>query len=253
MRLILLFAALLSITTMAAETAKPSLAQAASQRLLAERIAKTYVWRGLEPSSADAKKQYADSSKLFEKQLADLKTASKGDAELSDNYALLDQLWGEFKTLTAAPTTKEGARQMSEQSEELAWIAQKGSQLIESHGNAESKPVLWAENIATLSQRLAKIYLLQGYGVKLGFLPKDLAAARAEFDTLSKTLKAIPNNSSMQVGRLGLMDSQWFFFQQAIDELSRKNDDPQLRKNVITTSERIYELAQELANGYQKH
>ncbi|WP_179958173.1 hypothetical protein [Chitinimonas arctica] len=252
MRLPVLILALFSLSCLAAETVKPSLEQAASQRLLAERIAKTYAWRGLEPSNAEARKQYDEAAKLFEKQLQELKTASKPDAELSENYALLEQLWADYKTLTAAPATREGAKSLSEQSEELAWIAQKGSQLIEARGNAEFKPLRMAEDIATVSQRLAKIYLLQSYGVKLGFLPKDLAAARAEFETLSKGLKALPGNSQSQKGRLSLMDSQWFFFQQAIDELAKKNDDPQLRRNVITTSERIYEIAQELANGYQR-
>ncbi len=83
------------------------------------------------------------------------------------------------------------------------------------------------------------------------FLAKDLASARLQFDNLSKQLWALPNNTPSIKGQLDLIKSQWFFFQQAIDELGKNNADPQLQHNVITTSERIFQIATDLAVSYQ--
>jgi len=248
MRLIALLCLALS-ASLAFASEPPSLAQAASERMLAERLAKTYAWRALEPASREARAQYEAASKRFEQQLAALRTASRGDAELDDNYALLDQLWGDYKTQTAATATPEGAKALADASEEVAWIAQKGSQLIEQRSNTLARTASMAQDIATLSQRLAKIYLLECYGTKRNFLKKDLVEARAAFDTLDARLKAAPNTQSRKE-LIALMDSQWFFFQQAIDELAKNNADPQLRHNVITTSDHIADVASELAASY---
>ncbi len=240
-----------ALSTAAFAADKPSLAQAASEKMLAERIAKTYVQRGFEPANSDYATQYQKASEQFERQLESLRAASKSDKDLTENYDLLAQLWEDYKKLTAAPTTHEGAAQLADLSEELAWIAQKGSAMIEALGSSEARPVRISEDIATVSQRLAKIYLLQSYGAKRNFLPKDLAAARAEFVALDNQLKAEPDRPCIKT-RLALLDSQWVFFQQAIDALANNDNDPQLRHNVITTSERIFQVAEDLASNFQR-
>ena len=248
-RFVLICLALSSCLAFAADA--PSLAQAASERMLAERLAKTYAWRALEPNSREAQAQYEAASKLFTQQLATLRAASHGNADLDENYALLEQLWGDYKAQTAATPTPEGAKALADASEEVAWIAQKGSQMIEQRSNAGARTARVAQDVATLSQRLAKIYLLECYGTKRNFLKKDLIDARAEFDMLDAQLKAASNTNSRK-GLVALMDSQWFFFQQAIDELAKNNAEPQLRRNVITTSDHIAEVAAELATSYQR-
>lgn len=244
-----LAALLLSFAIYAAE---PALAQAPAQQMLAERIARAYATLALEPGNADAKRQLGDAVQRFERQLGELRQASKGQAELSENYDLLNQLWQDYKRLVGAPPSRDGATKLSELSEEVAWIAQKGAQLAEQQSGGAHRAVRLAEDAATLSQRLAKIYLLQALGVNKGFLPKDLAAARTEFEQISKQLKALPGNSQSIKGQIALMDSQWFFFQQAIDELAANRSDRQLQRNVQTTSERIHEVATGLAASFAK-
>ncbi|MFC4158048.1 type IV pili methyl-accepting chemotaxis transducer N-terminal domain-containing protein [Chitinimonas lacunae] len=242
-------ALLLSLAVYAAD---PALSQAPAQRMLAERIGRAYAALALDPGNQDARRQLGDAIQRFERQLAELRLASKTQPALDENYALLDQLWQDYKRLVSASPSRDGAAKLSELSEEVAWIAQKGAQLAEQGGSGASRAVQLAEDAATLSQRLAKIYLLQALGVNKGFLPKDLAAARTEFEQISKQLKSLPGLSQRLKDQIALMDSQWFFFQQAIDELAKNHSDRQLQRNVQTTSERIHEVATGLAASFAR-
>ncbi|WP_374348660.1 hypothetical protein [Chitinimonas sp.] len=225
---------------------------AANERGLVERMAKAYAWRLIEPTSTDAKNEFSASSKRFEQQLAQLTESSKKDAELSDNFSLLNQQWSDFQALTKPTPTQAQAKQVLEASEEMAYIAQKGGQLLAAKLDAPTQASVLAESVATLAQRLAKNYLLQSAGLSVPFLAKDLAAARSEFEATSRQLKALPLNSASLKGQIDLLDSQWFFFQQALDALAANRQDLSLRRNVVTTSNRIYEVATELAVRYQR-
>ncbi|GAB3258952.1 hypothetical protein [Chitinimonas naiadis] len=226
--------------------------QAASQRVLVERMARLFAWRWLQPATVDGQKQLQSAANQFDKQLQLLSAVTRDDADLAENYALLSQQWADFRPRVSARPDNSNARPMLEASEEMAWIAQKGGQMLEEKIGSAQKPVRLAEDIAALSQRLAKIYLLQSAGMKLPFLAKDLASARSEFDAGMKELKASKHNNVSVRAQLQLVDTQWLFFQQAIDELARNNTDPQLQQNVLTTSERIYEVSSELAQRYQQ-
>jgi hypothetical protein len=254
MRAAFLLLCALSLFAEAAEhAAMMSSAQlAANERGLVECMARTYAWKLIEPGNAEAKQSFDKAGKRFEQQLATLVEASKRDAELSDNYSLLSQQWQDFKPLAAQPATLAQAKQVLEASEDMGWIAQKGGQLLGQKGDMGVQASMMAENVATLSQRLAKIYLLQSAGLKVAFLGKDLAAARSEFDSTTRQLKALAINTDSIKAQISLMDTQWFFFQQSLDALAANREDPSLRHNVVTTSERIYEVATDLAARYQR-
>lgn len=263
-----------SAPLLAAEPARPSPAatatrgvmEANSQIMLAERIGKAYAWRGIEPGNRDAQAQHEQASRQFEKQLATLKTVvkthpdlksakpeTKAQAnELQDNYATLEQVWGNYQKITAAPPTREGGQHLAETAEEVVLYAQRVADALGTSVAPGTRAATLAEAVASLSQRQARLYLLQSWGVKLPFLAKDLEAARARFESLMLQLAVQSANTPSTLSQLDLLKSQWFFFQQAIDELAKNNANPQLQRNVITTSERIFQIAGELAASYQR-
>lgn len=226
---------------------------AASQRQYAERMAKAYAQIGLDLRDNDPKKQMEAASKQFASQLAQLK-AYASNAEIKENYTALEQTWSEYKAvLGMAPTTITGQKLM-EINEEVIGIAQQGAGLIEVQqpGVGEVKLARLSADVATLSQRLAKICLYQGWGVKQPLLNKDLAAAREEFLAIMKQLKAAPQSTGSIKAQIDMVETQWVFFQQAIDALDKAKSDPTLLRNVATSSERIYEVATGLVSQYQK-
>ncbi|PHV09867.1 hypothetical protein [Chitinimonas sp. BJB300] len=243
---------LLSLKQNAADLPIQALQDATSQQVLSERIARVYAWRSLEGEQTDAHRQQKAATTQFSKQLDNLRKLSGDDAELKDNYALLAQLWADYQKLTDAPSSRHGATKLAELSEEVSWFARKGRVLVAQRLGIKPQAGSMAADIAMLSQRLAKTYLLQVYGLKQPFLPRDLAETRHEFNTLSRQLKALPDNDVSVKAQLALMEQEWFFFQHAIDELAKNNTDPQLRRNVITTSDRIYQVAIDLAGRYER-
>jgi hypothetical protein len=253
MRKILLMLCLTTSYCMAADKPAASTAQiAASQHVLVERIARTYAWRLIEPGNHAADEEYASATRQFDHQLATLVDASKRNADLTDNYGLLSQQWADYHTLTNARADAQGAAKVLESSEDMAWIAEKGTQLWMSAGSHDAHSIELTEHVAALSQRLAKIYLLQSAGLKVPFLGKDLMTARAEFQDTAAKLKALPNNTPSISSEINLLEMQWGFFQQALDALAANRSDATLRHNVITTSDRIYEVANSLTERYQR-
>ncbi|WP_269530919.1 hypothetical protein [Chitinimonas sp. BJYL2] len=225
--------------------------QASHQRSLVERMTRSYALRWLDATDAGAKRQYTQAAGEFSAQLGKLRKATASDPELKENYDLLAQQWADYQALIATQPRAADGRALLEASEDMAWIAQKGAQLLEAKLGPAQKSVQLAEDIGALSQRLAKIYLMRSAGLTLPFLEKDLASARSEFEAASRQLRAYPGNTASIRTQLQLLDTQWHFFQQAIDELAKQNRDRQLQRNVFTTSDRIYEVATDLAQRYR--
>ena len=250
---LILLLVMLSAPVFAAEPANLNATQAASgEHVLAERMARAWAWHWVSPNDPAPLKQLAGASIQFEKQLAVLSELSKTDTDLSETYSLLSQVWREFHAFSAASPSMEQARAMLDSSEELAYIATQGSEKIEARQGKGPLPVRLCSDIAALSQRLAKIYLLRSGGLKLQSLHDDTISARAEFNALTHQLETQPNNGSSINDMIQLMKTQWLFFEQAIDALDRHAEDAQLRNNVVVTSEHIYEVANELGQRYSR-
>ncbi|MDK2125552.1 hypothetical protein [Parachitinimonas caeni] len=225
-------------------------AVAASERLLAERMGKAYALLALGLTDTDPKRQLEESRERFDSQLKMLQQLNSG-GEVKDNYGLLGQLWGDYKTLVSAPPSKEGGGKLAELNEEVVWIAQKGSQLmLQQPGVSTGQASRAAQDLATLSQRLARVYLLKSWGLGQAFLAKDLTAAKDECRALLMRLRNSPHNTPSITAQIDLLATQWTFFEQAINELARANNDRNLIRNVATTSERMYEVASALATQY---
>lgn len=227
---------------------------AASQRQYAERIAKAYAQMGLDLRDNDPKRQLDSAARQFSSQLLQLR-AYANNAEIKENYAVLDKTWAEYKAvLSMAPTPIAGLK-LTEMNDELIGIAQQGAGLIEVQqpGVGEVRLARLAADVATLSQRLAKICLYQGWGVKQPYMTKDLGAAREEFLAIMKQLKAAPQSGGSIKAQIDMVETQWVFFQQAIDALDKAKSDATLLRNVATSSERIYEVALNLVSQYQRN
>jgi hypothetical protein len=95
---------------------------AARQPMLAERITKSFALVGQKVLEARSRRQLDESVREFEKGLQTLQTTAP-TPEIRDNYQLLEQLFDEYKGITAKPVNLENAKLLAEQNEELVWIA----------------------------------------------------------------------------------------------------------------------------------
>jgi len=98
-----------------------------------------------------------------------------------------------------------------------------------------------------LSQRLAKNYFLNIAGVESKTSREQLVGDRADFKQALTTLNAAPISTSSIRNELQLAQSQWIFFEAALDQKSSMES----MRNLATTSERLLEVNNNLTVLYE--
>lgn len=213
--------------------------KAVSQQMLAERITRTYCMIGQGVLAERAKHQQDSDMRKFEQQLKELQTTAT-TAEIRDNYALLEQLWDDFKAINSKKATQEQAKQLAELNEELAWIAEKGATLLQEHIRLpRSEAIVLAGRARTLTQRMAKLYFFRSWGLRAEVIAKDLKTAEAEYLATMRRLVTLPQNNAASRQELALTDQQWLFFSEALAKLGTREERGVHMDNVAKISDNL--------------
>ena len=134
--------------------------------MLAERIAKLHAQVGQGVLVERSRRALPEAVRDFETALREVRSRPAGP-EIRDNYVLLALLWTDYRAWALKPATRDNARKLAERAEEVAWVAAKGARLSHDAGRTGTGLLaLEAAHAATLSQRLARLYLLRRWDVK---------------------------------------------------------------------------------------
>ncbi|GGC06469.1 hypothetical protein GCM10007205_14560 [Oxalicibacterium flavum] len=228
--------------------------QSGRQRMLSQRMAKSYLQVGQDIDRARSNRIFADSIALFERQLKNLQGFAP-NAENRGTLAELDTVWQRYRqTLTAASPNAGDARQVMALSDEVLALAHASTLQLEALSATESGHLV---NIAgrqrMLSQRMAKFYQAVNWGVAPAGALDALATARREFLAAMQELEAAPVNTRALLAELELARQQWFFFDQALRTAAATADSRRrFATNVATTSERILETMDRITGMYEQ-
>ena len=226
--------------------------KAGRQRMLSQRVAKSYMALGLKvPGEID--KILTASMALFDRQLVELK-AFAPTPEIKATYTSLESAWGEYKTaLVGTAPAKPGAEQVLALSAKVLQLANQGTVQFEGHSG---KPVGRLVNIAgrqrMLSQRMAALYLSASWGVQATASAGEMGKARDEFLKAHEILKSAPEATAAIKSELQLAEIQFGFFDSALRTLRPGTADQQAQANVFTTSERILQVMDGVTGMYSK-
>lgn len=224
------------------------------QRMLSQRLAKSYLQIGQAIDLPRSHAIFADSIALFERQLSELQAFSP-NAENKATLAELRKGWLRYREAltTAQPNLRDGRTVMMLSDEVLALAHASTVQLEAVSGTAAGHLVNIAGRQRMLSQRMAKFYQAVSWGVAPPDALDKLAAARNEFLQAMKVLSDSPNNNRAIGAELELAQQQWFFFDQALrTSATTAESKRRFATNVATTSERILETMDRITNMYEQ-
>lgn len=223
---------------------------AGRQRMLSQRVVKAYCQIGLGVLPNASRVQLREAVTLFDSQLVVLESAA-ADAQTRDALRALGRAWRPFKALALGPVNRERARRLHARGGGVLAAAQRVTQLLESAApNAVAPLVNLAGRQRMLSQRLAKIYMLQAWGLDDPGLRQDAEAARAEFGAALATLRTAPQNTEEIRRELAAVELQWKWFESALaleGAHAYKLVVADASESIVNSMERITQLYEQLA------
>ncbi len=232
--------------------AASALNRAERQPMLAERITKAFSLIGQKVLESRSKRQIDEAAADFQSSLKEL-IATAPTPEIKSNYQLLDQLWGEYRTIITRPATQENLKELSEQNEELVWIATKGANLIEAYVKTPQGDLIAVAGTARiLSQRIAKLYLFRSWGLRDNVVvTNDLKAAEAEYRAAITRLLGATANTPQIKSELALAETQWQFLKAAIVKLDANRTSKIELEAVAKSCDNITELMERITKLYE--
>lgn len=218
--------------------------------MLAERIAKLHAQAGQGILPERSRKALAAAVGEFDADLKAVKARATG-AEVRDNYVLLGLLWPEYRAWALKPPTRDNGKKLAERAEEVAWVAAKGSRLLHEGRQGPARLALDAAHAATLSQRLARIYLGQRWGVRQETAARDIAAVTQELQGALARLRAAPANTAEVEGELHAAEGQLAFLLQNGRELASRKPSPTAPEFIAKSADHILESMERVARLYE--
>ena len=213
--IILIIATSSSFTSLqAAEgiTLAEAINQAGRQRMLTQRIVKSYCQMGQDVRYTVAEQHLNGSIKLFEKQLATLKAFSK-DKETLRGLDLVERLWLPVKNLASGKIDRNQSEQLRTNAEKLLVAAHQVVLMLEEQsGTSQGHLVNISGRQRMLSQRLGNLYMLQSWGFESDQYRADYDKAKKEFQEALHELIAAKENTPEIAKNLKEVSQKWDVF-----------------------------------------
>ncbi len=215
-------------------------------RALSQRIAKAYCQIHLNVLPEQSRAVLASARKLVHSGFADLAQA-QWSPELSAQLLQVQALAQGLEALLVQPPSKESVAAVALQADKMLLSADVATQSLEKLANTNTaRLVNMAGRQRMLSQRMAKNYSLVAAGLSSQAMANQMISDATQFKQALVILGAAPVSSLGIRNELALGESQWVFFDAAL----QRQPDARGLQAVATTSERLLEVMDKVTGMY---
>lgn len=189
---------------------------AGQQRMLSQRIVKSWCQIGLNVQPELSKKQLDESLAQFE---ANLKTLEVAVPSPEARFALggLRAAWTPLAAAARGIVRQQDAAQLDGRGEDVLMAAERLIRILQDQSPTPvSRWVNLAGRQRMLSQRLVKIYMLRQWGIDSASLRDEFERVQHEFSGALTTLQQRPENSPVLRSELDNLALQWEWLRTAI-------------------------------------
>lgn len=225
--------------------------KAGRQRMLTQRMSKAWLALVHGVDKTTAQPVLDKSMALFDRQLVELK-AFAPNADIKATYSQMESAWSEFKgALVGKAPERAGASALLALDAKVLALAQQGTNQYDA---AQGKPLGKLVNIAgrqrMLSQRMAKLYLAALLPVDASGAAQEIANARTEFLSAMTVLKNAPEATARIKDELQLAESQWVFFDAALQKMQSGANATRSIVEVFSASENLLSVMDNVTGLY---
>lgn len=221
---------------------------AGQQRMLSQRIVKSWVQIGLNVEPAMSKRQLDDAVRRFEQNLRVLEPMV-ATPESRKALGQLHLAWAPLRAAVGGVIRQPDAMRINAQAEEVLAVAENLTRILQDQAKAPaSRWVNLAGRQRMLSQRLVKIYMLRQWGVDSARLREDLESVQNEFAGALSSMQQNSGNAPVVAEELERLSLQWDWLRTALATEGAES----FRLILAESGDAVTDIANEVTRLYQQ-
>lgn len=196
--------------------------KAGRQRMLSQRILKTYSMIGLDVNPLTAQEQRTKAIELFDTQLTELESYAP-NKQVKAGLTMVRKLWGPYKQAVTGAVNRDNALKLFQQSGELLGACHQVVLLLQDLSTTNAGYLV---NISgrqrMLSQRLSMLYMYRSWGFKNAEIRGQSLQLKNEFNSALSELTEASENTPELTSQLKKAATEWRLFQHGLDNVEKK-------------------------------